>query len=585
MSRNGEMLDIQKNYLKFLKVAKDSISSINLSTEQVDAESEKIQNLELLVPVVGSFSAGKSTIINTLMNCQVLPIAVTPETELAAELRFHTEERIEAVKKDGTYTYFSVSDFEQVKQNAQQYDYLRVYLDNEFLKSIHPLVLVDMPGFDSTLEAHNKAILRYIARGTHYIVLVSSEEGTIPQSMLQNLEHMDIADQSISVFMSKSDLRSEGDVNDLLELIQESAGDHWGYDGPVLPISYKNPEKIKEALRTIDPESLFEHVVGDYLKRFSIDITQPLAIKEATLRSDENKGQDVLRKLEDNLERIENERSSTIRKLRLNHSPTLLNRCKYDVEQVLTSSLDLVGHQISVGNSDEVKKQISNDVRNSIVRTLNQELRHISDVAIDNTANTLRDLGNVVDSLGGNSNWQQNTTDSIKDMFGSFSQTLGKLQGGLESILPKDEDGNPKDSKWNSTYRIVASVAAITTNIASPIIELVLVFLPDILKFFGAFNVKEKAIQKFRMEVIPKILLTLDRDLPPIIDEQLENISESINQAFEQKIRETRQAIISANEERLNVKAEIDKELDKLLLAQESIRKAVNQYLFNNYVN
>lgn len=575
------MLNIQKQYIDFLNIAKDSVSSINLPTDNIEVEIERLENLELLVPVVGSFSAGKSTIINTLLNTQILPIAVTPETELAAELRYDSEERIEAIKNDGTVDKFSINDFSEIKKNPQRYNYLKIYLDNEFLKSIHPLVLVDMPGFDSTLEAHNKAILRYISRGAHYIVLISSEDGTIPQSMLQNLEHIDIAEQSISIFMSKSDLRSEEDIEDLLELLQESAEEHFGYTGNISPVSYRKPEKINDALCSIEPESLFEHVVGDYIKRFYIDILQPLSIKESTLKSDNNDSDLVLTKLEDSLSEIEKERDSSIKKLRLNHASKLLNKCKYEVEKTLVNSLGQLAFQISNGNSEEAKSQISNNVRNAIIRTLNCELNAISDTAIDDTANSLRELGNLVDSLGENSDWQKNVTESIKDVFGKFGQTIGKLQGGLENMLPKDDHGKIKDGKWNSTYRLITSIAAITTNVASPIVELILVFLPDILKFFGSFNIKEKAINNLQYEVIPKILLELDKELPPIINEQLDVISNSISKAFEDKLQETRKAIIKAKEEKEILKEEVDSELDKLNLAKECIRKASNQYIFN----
>ncbi len=49
-----------------------------------------------MIPVVGNFSAGKSTLLNRFLEKSVLPTAITPETSLATELHYSANERIEA---------------------------------------------------------------------------------------------------------------------------------------------------------------------------------------------------------------------------------------------------------------------------------------------------------------------------------------------------------------------------------------------------------------------------------------------------------------------------------------------------------
>ena len=51
---------------------------------------------ELLVPVVGAFSAGKSSLLNAIMGSSILPMDIKPETAIPTELRHDTHERIEA---------------------------------------------------------------------------------------------------------------------------------------------------------------------------------------------------------------------------------------------------------------------------------------------------------------------------------------------------------------------------------------------------------------------------------------------------------------------------------------------------------
>ncbi|WP_423752516.1 dynamin family protein [Helicobacter pylori] len=40
-----------------------------------------------MIPVVGNFSAGKSTLLNRFLGSSVLPTGITPETSLACDTR------------------------------------------------------------------------------------------------------------------------------------------------------------------------------------------------------------------------------------------------------------------------------------------------------------------------------------------------------------------------------------------------------------------------------------------------------------------------------------------------------------------
>ena len=96
---------------------------------------------------------------------------------MATELRYSASKSIEVVGKDGEGS--TVKNLEALKEQAAQYQYAKVFLNSEPLRAIQPLVLVDMPGFDSPLDLHHRAILTYLARGSHYAVLISVEEGTV----------------------------------------------------------------------------------------------------------------------------------------------------------------------------------------------------------------------------------------------------------------------------------------------------------------------------------------------------------------------------------------------------------------------
>nr|WP_281728039.1 dynamin family protein [Helicobacter salomonis] len=125
----------------------------------------EIEHQELLIPVIGGFSAGKSSLLNAFLGRDILGVAITPETAIATELRYSTSERVEAVSDEGVVTSFALADLSHAQAQASQFNHLKVFLNSAQLQAIEPLILVDMPGYNAPIEAHNKALLRYGAAG------------------------------------------------------------------------------------------------------------------------------------------------------------------------------------------------------------------------------------------------------------------------------------------------------------------------------------------------------------------------------------------------------------------------------------
>ena len=91
----------KNEYLRIIDECIRETDSCEINNEGLKTLAESIEKQELLVPVIGAFSSGKSSLLNSLLgNGGVLPTGIAPETALAAELRYDVTERIEAVKND-----------------------------------------------------------------------------------------------------------------------------------------------------------------------------------------------------------------------------------------------------------------------------------------------------------------------------------------------------------------------------------------------------------------------------------------------------------------------------------------------------
>ena len=164
-------------YLNYLYNIKNYMKDTDISVEKIEMFEKAIEKYELIIPIVGSFSAGKSSLINSFLNENYLLVGITPETSVATEIRYtENNERIEIVKENDILETYSIKDIEKIKEHPERNSYAKIFLNNKNLKEILPIVLVDMPGFDSPLEAHNQSILNYISKGSYYIILVNIED-------------------------------------------------------------------------------------------------------------------------------------------------------------------------------------------------------------------------------------------------------------------------------------------------------------------------------------------------------------------------------------------------------------------------
>ena len=126
------MLASQKNCSSYLKELNALLAETEFSTpsERLD----QVLHAELLVPVIGAFSAGKSTLLNTLIGQEVLPVGISPETELATELRYSPESYLLAVKKDGEEERHPVDALKEINKKSADYSLIRLFINSQALK-------------------------------------------------------------------------------------------------------------------------------------------------------------------------------------------------------------------------------------------------------------------------------------------------------------------------------------------------------------------------------------------------------------------------------------------------------------------
>jgi len=187
---------IQAGYLSCLThlntLNETYLSNVNIQ-DDISYLNQQISNFKVVMPIVGKFSSGKSTLLNSYLGKNsegeyYLKHDITPETAIATELCFAKQERIVCHYNDEASQEHPISELKHVQVTASL-KYIQAFINVPSLKNRPNIVLVDMPGFDASNQAHQKAIASYLAKGDVFVSLFSAN-ATFDASVMVYLQEI-----------------------------------------------------------------------------------------------------------------------------------------------------------------------------------------------------------------------------------------------------------------------------------------------------------------------------------------------------------------------------------------------------------
>ena len=221
--------------------------------------------------IMGEFSSGKSTLINTLLRQNLTQTGAVPTTAVATYIRYAEEEYIEIVYQNGEIERANLSKLhtttsernQQGKQLRTNIERINLYLCNEFLRNI---VLIDTPGLNSSNVAHNEQafnaydeaddglwIFKYgaVGRATEFEMLkMLRDNGLHPLGVVNMIDGAD--EDDLTDYLSFELKKLGGRVRDIVgvsakeaqDAIQEGDDELYGMSG--FPQLLTNIERIKQ---------------------------------------------------------------------------------------------------------------------------------------------------------------------------------------------------------------------------------------------------------------------------------------------------------------------------------------------------
>lgn len=544
------MLNTQRTYLAYLKSIPQLLAETSIRVDEVTTLQDDIQHTELLVPVIGAYSAGKSSLLNAFLGENVLGVGLAPETELATELRYASAPHLLAVRADGSSERLAVDDLATIKVRAGEFTHLQLYLDNPRLKALPWLVLVDMPGFGSSLGNHNKAIAYYLPRGVHFIVVTSVEDGNITQSMLRQLDDLQTYGRDFTFLLNKVNLRADDQVQDVAELIDEQISLNFADTRPLVRIGLDGDKRLGEVLAGLQPEEIVRKVFEDRLKDLTHGLLNQINLALTALKKNQAENEYALSELTHAVRQIERKRDGILEDLRDRQLDRAVDNCLDVVGRELDNAQSELVNAGLAGNQESFSRIVSEIVRGSMTRTIKEQMDLLSRTVVSDFAQTVGDLGKSMGQFSNDPNWLGQLTGRINQSLQKTGETLGHWSQSLAARNGNELERLKQETGWKEgnplprvSYQGLATVLAVTTSVVNPLIELAIIFLPQILSFFNEGRQRDQLRQKVTNEIIPSVKRELRDRLPALLAEQMDVLVTQVGAEFGHEIVEKQKLI------------------------------------------
>ena len=197
-----------ENASRILEIA----SSLEFKDLQKDLERiierSKKANAELIFPLVGEFSSGKTTLLNALTDCKKLETATKPTTATIYELHFGCEKcSANVLTSNGQLEEYDIDNL----KNEVLKDATVVNIFDTSTRVPSTTILVDTPGLSSPDPKHKQTLVDFLPYADG-ILLVTDVNQQITRSLTDFIDTMKLSKKPIYLVITKCDTKSSSDL-------------------------------------------------------------------------------------------------------------------------------------------------------------------------------------------------------------------------------------------------------------------------------------------------------------------------------------------------------------------------------------
>lgn len=503
-----------------------------LPGEKLESYLENADKFKYRLPLIGEFSAGKSSLLNSLLDEELLRVNIQPETALPCEIEYGESNKF-VLKTGDNIRGIDKLDILNGIDNVEKGTILKATINNSFLMKIPSLSIVDMPGINSGYDVHNRAIDEYMKDCLSYILILSSEDGITKQG-IAFLKELKFYDTPLHVFINKSDLKT----NEIDSII-------------------KRNEKIIEKYLGRKPD----HISALSARKGDID---QLRYSLLSLEKDSDE-------------------------VSLKYYFSKLNPIKVNLIQALQLQLDSWGKDLSELEQEEQKlltlieqqirdvKRKTSEIQDNFNNAVNQIESSVSNVLnsnIDQFADTISNGGNVQNEI--NQLLRATVTEGLKNFFLSPSEkTIEILMAEFSSkfndfTIGNENSENGEDGMVDAVANVVGGILADKlgkSETSKVFITVIFSVIKEFIKSLFSSNSGQSRIEQAKSMLYGQFPSILSQVRSSLLSKESEIVSSVIN-PFLDIINEKEKILqksIQDIKERIKSEVEEDKKLKEIL--------------------
>jgi len=491
-----------KFYQEVIEKAFSTAKEYLLASALSQAEKEKeelsanlLKENAIKVPLVGGFNAGKSSLINAFINRNLLPTNIEPETAISYEMYYGQNERVELYRDDKKIDEKPLDDLK--KFDVKPGDIAKVFVSTQVIKDLQNkgIIIVDMPGLDSGIQAHNDAILKYIDKGSAFVLVSESESGSLTTSAITFITELEKYNLKPAVLISKIDKKPAEEISSIKEYVNCQAKKAIGSETFVGAVSAANNDidDFSKFLNTLDCDKItaekFAPRIAAYINMLIISLKTQVDIAAQDIKD-----------IDEAIKQLEAQREQAKRNINNNNADTpekstqdILDKVE---EALLAKAEDFATMIFNKESSTTIQNAIMSTIRPVIINTLKEEGEQYAgalNTVVDDISKKLSDIvtvdSNIFDDIYGE--FLPIILTQIGRLITKMPHVLGKILGVLLAILAQKL---PEIIRWIFGKTDEAVIGEITDKIKSEIIKKMLEALrPKVLEMVTAQQERIKA--------------------------------------------------------------------------------------------
>lgn len=177
-------------------------------------------NASLIIPLVGEFSSGKTTLLNALTDSKKLETATKPTTATIYEIHFGCAKcEANVITADGSNVH--VEDVSELK-NDELADAQVVTVFDTSTRVPGSTILVDTPGLSSPDIKHKQVLVDFLPSADAILLVVDINQ-QITRSLTDFIETIKLSKRPIYIVLTKSDTKSASEVDAAKKYIADNS--------------------------------------------------------------------------------------------------------------------------------------------------------------------------------------------------------------------------------------------------------------------------------------------------------------------------------------------------------------------------